>query len=387
MMPEGSISLWILAVLAGNVAFSEWLSRRGWFAHLGSALLVIVITAVVANLGVIPTYGEGSPVYEGIFRYLAPMAIFWLLLEVNLRDVLQAGPKMIAMFGVGAVGTVLGVVSGMAAVGGQEGFGDLHHALAGMFVGTYTGGSINFNAVALEYGVVREGGLYAGAAVVDSAMTTVWMAATVALPRLLAGVWPGASARSVVAKGAGEEPHGDAESLDPMGMALLLTLGALGVWISDLAAEGLAALGLRIPSILILTTIALVLAQLEPVRRLRGTRLIGWVAVMLFLAVIGALCDLAALSGMGALGVRLSMFVVIVVLVHGLFVFGVAAIFRVDPTVAAVASQANIGGSTSALALARSLRRGDLVLPGVLVGALGNAVGTYLGFLTAAILA
>ena len=46
-----------------------------------------------------------------------------------------------------------------------------------------------------------------------------------------------------------------------------------------------------------------------------------------------------------------------------------------------------IGGSTSALALARSLGRGDLALPGILVGALGNALGTYLGFLTAALLA
>ena len=47
-------------------------------------------------------------------------------------------------------------------------------------------------------------------------------------------------------------------------------------------------------------------------------------------------------------------------------------------------SLANIGGSTSALALAKSLGRGDLMLPAILVGALGNDVGTYLGFRTAA---
>jgi len=48
-----------------------------------------------------------------------------------------------------------------------------------------------------------------------------------------------------------------------------------------------------------------------------------------------------------------------------------------------IASQANIGGSSSALALARSLKRDDLLLAAVLVGALGNAIGTYLGFLMA----
>ena len=77
-------------------------------------------------------------------------------------------------------------------------------------------------------------------------------------------------------------------------------------------------------------------------------------------------------------------FVSTIVLVHGLIVFGLAALLRLDPVMAAVASQANIGGGTSALALARSLGRADLVLPAVLVGSLGTALGTYLGFLTVA---
>ncbi len=59
------------------------------------------------------------------------------------------------------------------------------------------------------------------------------------------------------------------------------------------------------------------------------------------------------------------------------------SITRADPDVVAVASQANIGGGTSALALARSLNRLDLVLPAILIGSLGLALGTYLGFFTA----
>ena len=75
--------------------------------------------------------------------------------------------------------------------------------------------------------------------------------------------------------------------------------------------------------------------------------------------------------------------VVTIVAIHGLFTFGAAAIGKLDWDVAAIASQANIGGSSSALALAKSLNRMDLYLPGILVGALGNGVGTYLGFLIA----
>jgi uncharacterized membrane protein len=122
------------------------------------------------------------------------------------------------------------------------------------------------------------------------------------------------------------------------------------------------------------------------VKRLRGTRVLGMTAVMLFLAVIGTLCDLSALRQLGALGFDLSLFVTILVAVHGLVVFGAAALLRFDLSMAAVASQANIGGGTSALALARSLGRPDLVLPAILVGSLGTALGTYLGFAMAAAL-
>jgi uncharacterized membrane protein len=381
-------SLFVVAVLSVNVALSEWLARRAVLRHLGSALLVIVITAAVANAGIIPTYDPQVPVYSHIFATLAPLAIFWLLLRVDLGSVLRAGMPMIVLFLVGTAGTVVGVLAGLWLVGGERAFGELHHALGGMFVGTYTGGSINFNAVALEYGVVHDGILYTGAAAVDSAATTVWMAATVALPRLLARFWP-ASRRSADVPVDGGEPvaavASDTETLHPLDGALLLALGAAAVWVSNLvAARVAAASGVQFPSILVLTTLALVLAQLPAIQRLRGTRVIGWLAVMYFLAVIGALCDLTSVGQLGALGLRLILFVVVLILVHGAIVFGFAAVARYDADMAAVASQANIGGGTSALALARSLGRADLVLPAILVGSLGNALGTYLGFLVAA---
>ncbi len=60
--------------------------------------------------------------------------------------------------------------------------------------------------------------------------------------------------------------------------------------------------------------------------------------------------------------------------------------FGFDLETAAVAAQANIGGSISALALARSLGLGDLELPAILVGSIGLVLGSYLGFLVAALL-
>jgi uncharacterized membrane protein len=380
----------LLAALALVVALGELLARRTPLRHLGSALVVILVAALAANLGLLPTYSSEVPLYGVIFGEVAPLSIFWLLLGVRLSEVLRAGRASLVLFGVGAAGTTAGVLLAMALVDGAEVFGEAHRALGGMFVGTYTGGSVNFNAIALEYGVMESATLYAGSAAVDNLMTTLWMATNLLVPRLLGARWPrraaGSPAAEEPAPGAPAEVS-DAERIHPADLAWLLALGAGATVLSRwLAAELGALLGVSLPSILVLTTLALVLAQVPAVARLAGARVLGLVAVNLFLAVIGVLCDLEALRGIGALALPLTGFVATTVLVHGLCVYGAAALLRIDPETASVASQANIGGGTTAMALARSLGRSDLVLPAILMGALGTAAGTYLGFLAAEVL-
>lgn len=375
--------LYILAVLCVIVSASEWLVRRTILRHAGTALLGILVTAIVANAGLIPAGSSPEapvPVYDAIFAYVAPLAIFWLILNVNLRDVLRAGVPLVTLFCIGSLGTVAGVLAGMAVVDGARSIGENYNALGGMFTGTYIGGSINFNAVALEYDVVRDGVLYAGSIAVDNVVTTVWMVATLALPRLLAPFWPRTAASALPR---GEVLLGiedDTESLHPIDVGLMLAIGLLALVFSEAATEWLNARGVGIPFMLVLTIVALVLAQTPIATRLRGARVIGMFAVYLFLNVIGAFCDVGTLAGLGQLGVTLLVFASITVLVHGVVTFAAARAMRLDLDMAAVASQANVGGSTSALALARSLGRGDLVLPAVLIGALGNAIGNFLGF-------
>ncbi|MEL6183592.1 MAG: DUF819 family protein, partial [Myxococcota bacterium] len=93
----------------------------------------------------------------------------------------------------------------------------------------------------------------------------------------------------------------------------------------------------------------------------------------------------SALRGFeGALA--LAVLAVTTVAVHGLLVFGGARLLRLDVETATVASQANVGGGTTALALARTLGRPDLAVPGILVGSLGTALGTFVGFFVASTL-
>ncbi len=374
-----SSPLFVLTLLCLSVVISEWLVKNTFLKHLGTALVVILFVAVLANIGLLPSASQGSVVYTGIFRYLAPLSIFYLLLDVNLASIRKAGAPMLLLFGLGSIGTVLGVLAGMWLIDGATHFGDLYPAISGMFTGTYSGGSVNFNAVAIHYNVMKEGALYAGMTAVDNIITAIWMMVTLAVPVLMRRVVKPRSTAAPVA----EDVERESEQVSIISLGILLSVGLGALLASELLADWLAGVGFMVPSILILTTIALVLAQLPVFHRLAGGQVIGLFCVYLFLAVIGAFCELAALGQIGDLAWRLLALVVTIVAVHGALVFGVAALGKMDWDTAAVASQANIGGSSSALALAKSLNRMDLYLPGILVGSLGNGAGTYLGFMVA----
>jgi len=214
----------------------------------------------------------------------------------------------------------------------------------------------------------------------------VWMIATLTLPRVLGQVWKRvggkASANDVMEKLPDEK-----EEVSIWSLAALLAMGGGSLLLSDwLAAQLNEAFGWNFPSILIVTTIALVLAQFEGIRKLQGSRLLGLFTVYMFLAVIGAFCELAALGGIGEMALHVGVFTIIIVVVHGLVTFGVGGLLKQDWDVVAIASQANVGGASSAMALAKSLKREDLLLPSIVVGSLGVGIGTYIGFLVAEVL-
>lgn len=372
------------------------LCERTAARHLGAALTVILVAALASNLNLIPSGSgaESSIVYSAVFAWVAPLSIFWLLLPINLRAVLKAGAPMLIAFGLGAVGTTLGVVVGMQLIGGAELLGRDYAPLAGMYAGTYTGGSVNFNAIALHYEVVQSGGLYAAAVVADNIVTAVWMVACLALPRVLRRWWPDAKRSEPEAAGelegqssqAGPEAEDAPEEVTPSDLALVLGMGLVALIAANELTARFAEAGFELPSILIVTVFGLIAAQFPVVSKLRGARVMAMLSVYIFLAVIGAYCDVGALVEAGELGPRLMILATTVVAVHGALSFGLGRLLRLDRDVVSIASQANIGGATTALAVARSLGRSELVLPAILVGSLGTALGSFVGFALAQVL-
>jgi uncharacterized membrane protein len=380
-MPFVAEPLYVAAVLCLLVAFAEWLSRRKLFTYLGSALIVILAAAILSNTGLLPSPRNAPALYDGVFNYIAPLAIFFLLLDVKLHDLRQAGLPMLLMFSLGAVATMAGVLLSYHFIAPQLHGVERANAVAGMFTGTYIGGSVNLNAVALQYGVGKNGILFAAINAADNIITTIWIIATLLLPRLLQRFWPRKippAAASTVAAAELEQP----ERTSVIDFSILLALGLGSLFASQLLSRLLPAL----PYILTLTTVALALAQLPAVQRLGGAKVLGYFTVLIFLAVIGAYCDLGALIANGAVAGTLLAWVTAIVFIHALILFVIGGLLKQDWAILSVASNANIGGATSAGVLAIAIGRGDLRLPGILAGSLGNALGTYAGFIVAELL-
>jgi len=376
--------LYILTVLLLLVLFSEWLAQKKFFKHIGSVLLVIIFAAILANINVIPSSHNAPALYDGIFQYAAPLGLFFLLLQVKLKDLKLAGLPMITMFLIGSAATIAGVVIGYFILSPQH--HDINHAyaVAGMYTGTYIGGSANLNAVALEYGVNKEGTLFAAINAADNIITTIWMMLTLILPSIFQRYIPRKRKIAPQFEKLSDEEL-KSQLLQPVtsmrlnDIALLLTLGLGTMFISMQVASYIKGL----PSILVLTTLALLFAQLPFVQKLQGSKIIGFLLIMLFLAVVGAYCDINALLKSGTAAGTLLLWVTLIVFIHGILIFLIGGILKQDWDIISIASNANIGGATSAPVCANSIGRPDLQLPGLLAGSVGNAIGTYLGIIVA----
>lgn len=370
--------IYVLAVLCLMVIASVYAGKTKIGKKLGAALLVILFTAILANLNLIPSASNSIPLYDGIFTYLAPISIFYLLLGVNLTSIKKAGAPMIILFLIGSLATTVGILLAWYLISPEKVLGEDGQIIAGMLTGTYTGGSVNFNAIALEYNFQEKGVLYAGTIAVDNVVTTLWIIVTLSIPMVLRPLWKD---RKVKISGKGIEAE-DHEQMDFLSFVWLAFLGIASYLLAEMVTE----LFPKIPSILTLSTIGIILAQTRLVRKLKGGHALGLYLVYLFLAVIGAYCEISAVLELKEIGLTLLLFASLAVLFHGVLVILIGSFAYRDWDMIAIVSQANIGGGTTAIALAETFQRKELILPAILVGTLGNALGTYLGFLVVYIL-
>jgi uncharacterized membrane protein len=361
----------LMAFMFGVIAFSRWLERTvPAVQKISSAVVCTLLGITLSNLGVMP---HASPAYEGVNTYAVPYAIVLVILGSDLRDLRTAGGAMVACFLLAAIGSFAGgLVSGLVFA---SWLGPETWKLSGQFAGAFVGGGMNF--VAVGRGLETEPSIFAAASVADNLSTVPWMLAQVALFNALARFYRAGAAAGdpdeaerISARIRDQWSHADLSVTD---MAVLAALPLAIMW----ASTRLAPLLPGFPLVLWQTTLALAVAQVPAVRRLTGATVLSYFALHLFFVVIGTS---AVISELATSGVGLFIYMLAIIAIHAVTVYGTGWLLRFDLPTITIASQAAVGGPGSALALSMSMKWPGLVTPGIIVGIFGYAIGNYIGF-------
>lgn len=382
--PTDTWSLW--AIIVSGTAFAIWLeSTFKWAAKLSGPVIALLIAMVLSNLRVMPAE---SPAYDFIGDYFVPLAIPLLLFRANVFEIARVTGKVLAIFHVASLGTILGAVLAMWLLNGRVP-GTSTESLsqvAGIMTASYTGGGINFFAVKETFGtsgnltgplLVADNFIMAGAFV-----AMLGMCGSAFFRRHFPHPHELAAEQSNAAEVGGHWTAKDLTLLDvakALAVAFVVVALAkmLGVLINDALAPSFHRTLLGNKFVLITAT-AVAAATLFPrqLERIRGADLLGGLMLYVFLFSIGLPADLVAVVKNLPM---LFVFCLIIVLVNMGLTLAVGRVFRWNLEEMTLCMNATLGGPASAAAMAASKGWNKLVLPGLLAGIWGYIIGTATG--------
>ena len=393
-----SDDIWgLLAVLCAGVGTAVILEQKyRWAAALSGVVMAMLMGMLLSNLAILPA---NSVFYDDIiWSFAVPLGIPLLLLQCNIRKIWAETGRLLLLFLIGSAGTLCGVFLA---------FGLLHQwipeleGVAAMMTGTYTGGSMNLSVLAGIFSV--SGKMVGSATVADNLLMALYFLLLIFCTgrRFFLNRFshPHIEERSSAAR---DEIHSNVTNLSSSAVSLKdiavnLMYSAMVVWFSGMIAS---ALKQWIPDrnpvwqmihtlcsseYIWITTFSLIFATVasEQAEKMNGAQEIGTYFVYLFLFVIVVPASFIQVIVEVPL---LLLFSAIIVLMNMLFCFTGARLLRFDLEEAILASNANIGGPTTAAGMAISQGWHRLTGPVVLVGTLGYAIGTYLGVFVGSLL-
>lgn len=338
---------------------------------LSAPLGTMALALILANLGFMPF---SSPIYDFINQYLVSLAIPLLLFESNLKQVFTStGPLLFAFF-VGALSTVLAtlVTYPLIPLGSLSGW-----KIASALAARHIGGAINFVAVAETLSI--DASSISAAIAADNVVVALYFA-------FLFGISKKGYTDDISAMNdddldliAVREIPTNARSSDMSmsSLAISLTTSACLVTLGKVLTSSLLFLPKStsaLPMISILTVLAATcFPSFFETHRTTGTS-IGVIFMQMFFAASGATGSIKLVLEKAP---SLFAFSAISIFFHFVSLMAIGRlIFRIKPNLLYLASNANVGGPTTAAAMAQAKGWNQLVLPALLVGILGYATAT-----------
>jgi uncharacterized membrane protein len=386
---DNTWALW--AIVVGWASFSIWLEQKYvWASKISGAIIALVGAMVLSNLNIIPT---DAGVYDVVWGYVVPLAIPMLLYQANIKKIWKESGRLLGIFLIGAFGTSLGVT--LAFFLFKNSFPDLYK-VAGMITGSYIGGGVNFVAMADAFSAPGE--VVSATIVADNLNMAVYFLVLMAIPNivffrskyntpLIDQVEKDASDGENLASS-----HWKSKEISLKNIAFTVSAAFIIVAVSTQLAK---IFGAVIPTdnavlqifnslfgnkYLIITTVTMLLATFadKVFGNTPGASEIGTFLIYLFFMVIGVPASIMLIVKNSPI---LLVFCLVVVIINMLVMLTLGKAFKFNLEEILLASNANIGGPTTAVAMAIAKGWTQLIAPTMLVGTLGYIIGNYAGII------
>jgi uncharacterized membrane protein len=356
-------------------------------AALSAPLITMFATLAMSNVGILPAV---SPIYSAVTAYLVPLAVPLLLFSADLRRAVTQTGKLLRAFVLGTLGTLIGTVVAWKLVPLHMSLGLVDSwKIAAALCARHIGGAVNYVATVEALGAAPAA-VTAGIAA-DNLIVALYFLVLFVIARRVVYKSP-AVAVSIDESDGGAEDAQKFIARASMGEDLSLSSNALPIRMVDvslsvalsacLCTTGTAIASAYLPqlgAIPVITGLVVALATAFPtqLRRLctAGSG-VGIFVMQVFFAATGASGSIGSVLRTAP---ALFMFSAVQIAVHLAFVMLLGCgVFKWNLEELVLASNANVGGPTTAAGMAAAKRWTELIVPSLLVGVFGYAIATFL---------
>ncbi|KAM7499694.1 hypothetical protein LguiA_024108 [Lonicera macranthoides] len=397
--PHDQWGTWTALFAAG--AFGTWSEKTKIGRMLSGALVSTLVALAASNLGIISC--EASA-YSVVLGFLLPLAVPLLLFRADLRKVIQSTGTLLLAFLLGSdllvlalclptdccsdnfiltleflkcgvvllliiVATTIGTIVAYLIVP-MRSLGQDSWKIAAALMGRHIGGAVNYVAIAEALGIspsVLAAGLAADNVICAVYFTTLFALASKIPPEALTSTTDGIGTT---------ESESSSNKLPVLQTATALAVSFAICSLGNFLTKYFGIPGGILPAI---TAIVVILATAFPKQFAEiapSGEAMALILMQVFFAVVGASGNVWNVINTAP---SIFFFALVQIAVHLAVILGFGKLFRFDLKLLLLASNANVGGPTTACGMATTKGWSSLIVPGILAGIFGISIATFLG--------